>query len=82
MGIWATVFLSERELPMPDQATDQEVADFLCKHIDNPCEVQISSGFTANLRDFYIKEAERFLPTMTDPAAKKQLANKIKRYKP
>ncbi|MFH2136587.1 MAG: hypothetical protein ABII19_03090 [Patescibacteria group bacterium] len=57
-------------------ATDMELASFLIKHIDNPCEDLQGNS----IRDFYIREAERALETIQDPEAKKILEDIIKKY--
>ena len=52
-------------------ATDREVADFFTIHIDNPCETELYDGQIVNIRDFYIREAEKLLPTFTNIEAQK-----------
>ncbi len=53
-----------------------ELASFLIKHIDNPCgDLQGN-----NIRDFYIREAEKALETIQDLEAKKMLLDIIKKY--
>ncbi len=66
--------------PLPKKASDLELAAFLIKHIDDPCEVQIGPGETANIRQFYIEEAKRHLPTFTNTMAREALEGKIKEY--
>lgn len=65
----------------PEKATDMEITDFLSEHIDKPCEVEVYPGQVENIRDFYIREAERILPTFVDPEAAKKLQEKINEYK-
>ena len=65
----------------PKIATDLELAMFLIGHIDNPCEVEVEHGRTENIREFYIREAEKVLTTMTDPQAKELLESKVQEYK-
>jgi len=64
----------------PEKATDREYADFLTKHIDNPCEVEVESGVIKNIREFYLNLAKEEIPKMTDPQAIKDLEDKIKQY--
>ncbi len=64
-----------------DKASDMELALFLAKHIDNPCETEIAPGRGENIRNFYIKEAEAALVKMVDSEAKNFLELKIKEYK-
>lgn len=59
-----------------EEATDAELALFLVKHIDNPCEDP--SG--KNIRDFYIGEAKKVLGTIQDAGAKKMLEDIIQKY--
>jgi hypothetical protein len=59
-----------------NKATDIELAEFLIKHIDNPCE-DLSGN---NIRGFYLREAKRALDTMQDPEAKALLESAINRY--
>jgi len=63
-----------------EKATDREFTNFLIKHIDNPCEVELDSGIVKNIRDFYVRLAKDEIPKMTDPEAIKDLENKIKEY--
>lgn len=65
----------------PERAIDMEITDFLSKHIDEPCEVEVYPGQVENIRDFYIREAERILPTFVDLEAAKKLQEKINEYK-
>ncbi len=61
---------------MGEKASDQEVADFLKKHIKNPCGTE-----AGDLEDFYKREAEKIKSTFTDATAKKQLEEAIKQGK-
>jgi hypothetical protein len=63
------------------KTTDIEIARFLVDHIDNPCESEVQPGQFENIRDFYIKEAEKMLEKMTNPEAKRLLEIKIQEYK-
>jgi len=65
----------------PEGASDIELAMFLIKHIDNPCQVEVEPGRIENIREFYIRAAERALDEMTNPEAKKLLEFKIREYK-
>jgi len=53
-----------------------EFALFLIKHIKNPC----GDGQGNDLRDFYLKEAERALETMEDGEAKELLKSIIREH--
>ena len=66
--------------PLPEKATDIEMTMFLIEHIENPCEVEVSPGQTENIRYFYLREAERLLPTFTNEQAKELLEQKIEEY--
>jgi hypothetical protein len=59
------------------QATDRELAYFLIKHIENPC-VEPQTGL--NIRSFYIREAQKLIPTFNDHTAIKILEDTIKKY--
>jgi len=59
-----------------EKATDMELAFFLIKHIDNPCEDLQGN----NIRDFYIREAKKTLNTIQDLEAKKLLEDIIQKY--
>ncbi len=60
-----------------DQATDKELACFLIKHIENPC-VEPQTGL--NIRNFYIREAQKLIPAFNDYTAIKILEDTIKKY--
>ena len=66
--------------PLPEIATDIEMASFLVGHIDNPCEVEVAPGQIENIRGVYIREAKRLLPTMTNPEARDLLHKKIQQF--
>jgi hypothetical protein len=59
------------------QASDREFADILISHINKPCIDPLTG---ANIRKFYISEAEKALPTFKDLMAKKQLEKTILKY--
>jgi hypothetical protein len=54
-------------------ASDMAYALFLIKHIEEPCE----DAHGNNIRDFYIREAKKVLPTFTNSDAKKVLQDAI-----
>ncbi|MFA6394055.1 MAG: hypothetical protein WCW25_04250 [Patescibacteria group bacterium] len=60
-----------------ERATDMELALFLIKHISNPCEDEHGH----NIRDFYIREAERALGEFSDSEARKLLEDAIKIFR-
>jgi hypothetical protein len=62
---------------MTDKATDRELANFLIYHIKNPC-VEPRTGL--NIKEFYIREAERAIGTFNDSVAKTMLEESIHRY--
>jgi len=53
-----------------------ELALSLIQHIDAPCE---DSGGN-NIRDFYIREAEKSLDTFQNPEARQLLKDTIEKY--
>ncbi len=59
-------------------ASDIKFAYFLIKHIENPC-TDPQTGL--NIRDFYIREAERAIPTFTDSTAADKLRECIYIYR-
>lgn len=59
-----------------EKATDMELALFLIKHIDNPCEDLHGN----NVRDVYMREAKKALDTIQDLEAKKILEDTIQKY--
>jgi len=59
-----------------EKATDMDLAMFLIKHINNPCEDLQGN----NIRDFYIREAKKALETFQDPEAKQRLNDVMKNY--
>ncbi|OGF43957.1 hypothetical protein A2555_02340 [Candidatus Falkowbacteria bacterium RIFOXYD2_FULL_39_16] len=58
-------------------ATDMELATFLIKHINDPCEDLDGN----NIRDFYIREAKRALLAFNDDEARRLLETTIDKYK-
>lgn len=72
----------EKEFPMvPKNSTDMEAALFLINHIINPCEVNVSPDKVRNIRQFYLTEAGRILPSLTNEFAKELLLQKVEEYK-
>lgn len=65
---------------VPGRASDMEAVSFLNSHIDNPCGVEVSPGRTENIREFYIREANKLLPNLSNPHAKRLLEMKIEEY--
>ena len=69
-----------------ESGTDEEVVTILIEHIDKPCETTVG-GEVRNIREFYIREAERLLDEknkkkITDPEQIERLKKKIQEYKP
>jgi hypothetical protein len=69
-----------------EHATDEEIVTFLIGHIDKPCEVNVGEE-VKNIREFYIREAERLLDEntkekITDPEQIERLRKKIQEYRP
>ncbi|MFH1064367.1 MAG: hypothetical protein V1729_04765 [Candidatus Woesearchaeota archaeon] len=62
---------------MSDREDDSEIALFLLSHIHNPC---VAPGTGSNIREFYIREAERLIETFKDPGAKMILEDSIDLY--
>jgi hypothetical protein len=58
-------------------STDLEFANFLIKHIDDPCADQNGN----NIRNFYINEAKKQIPKMKNEFAASMLQEKIDQYK-
>jgi hypothetical protein len=77
--IYGDVNLEELNKPR-EEATDMELALFLSKHINNPCEAEVAPGQKENIRGFYLREAQNVLAKMTDENAKKFLELKIAEY--
>jgi len=59
-----------------EEASDMELAMFLIKHIDDPCEDLHGN----NIRGFYIREAQKALNTIHDLDAKTMLEEAIRKY--
>jgi phage anti-repressor protein len=59
-----------------NKLSDFEIALALATHIKNPCQ----DGHGNNLREYYIREAERSLTILTNPDAKKLLEDTIQEY--
>jgi len=77
---------NQHEKEPKERASDREIVDFIIKHIDSPCEVNIGEE-VHNIREFYIREAERFLDEgnkqkIKDPKQIERLKEKIQKYKP
>ncbi|GEM_PF-2154515 len=66
--------------PIPQEMLDMELVDFLLTHIKNPCSTEVEPGRRENIRYFYISEAKRILPTLTNPHAQELLRLKIAEY--
>ncbi len=60
-------------------ATDIEIAFFYFQHIENPC-VEPTTG--QNIREFYLKLAQKELPRLQNPHAKTLLEDTIAKYSP
>lgn len=60
----------------PESATDTEVAMFFIQHIEHPCEDLEGN----NIRDFYLREAQKALEKMENPHAKQLLSTVIEQY--
>jgi len=67
--------------PIPEKATDIEIAQFLINHIDNPCEVEVAPDQIENIRGFYIRQAKGLISGMTNEFAIDILQQKIEEYK-
>ena len=64
---------------MNKNESDLELALFLARHIDSPCEVDVE-GQAYNIRDFYSREARRILPDIDNAIAREILIRKIDQY--
>ncbi len=69
---------TEQDSPVAEKkvATDIELARFLIKHLDQPCEDLEGN----NVRNVYLREAKKVLPTIVDVEARKLLEESIERY--
>lgn len=61
-------------------ASDREIVDLLIEHIKNPCKVELAQGKIANIRDFYIREANRLIPTLNNEDERARIEDVIKKY--
>ena len=48
------------------EPNEADVVLKLVRHIQNPCGTKVN-GITEDIREFYLREAERILPTLTGP---------------
>jgi hypothetical protein len=60
-----------------EQAEYTDTALLLIKHIDEPCVEPITG---LNIRQFYIREAEKLLPKVENPFLKEALETRIAQY--
>lgn len=67
--------------PVPEEVTDMEFLEWISWHIDNPCGPEKGREAVLNLRDFYLREAERALARMENPDARRLLELKIEQYR-
>ena len=58
---------------------EMECVFFLERHIENPCGVFVDGKFE-DIRKFYIREAEREIPNLTNPFARDYLEGVIRKY--
>ena len=75
-----SINFEEEPEKVPEKASDMELAVFLAKHIENPCEVEVEPGKRENIREFYLREAKNMISKMADLDAKKFLEFKIEEY--
>ena len=68
--------MNEGESPKKEKATDMALALYLIGHIEKPCEYEEGK----NIRDFYIREAKRVLPTFQNQEARALLEKFIQKY--
>ena len=62
-----------------EKATDMEIALKLASHIKNPCTTLVGDK-TYNIREFYLRESRRILPTLDNPHARSFLERVIEKY--
>lgn len=62
---------------LPVDNSDRDLVNRLIDHINQPCETKLPSGKTVNIRDFYIQEAKKILPTIVDKFEQKRLQDVI-----
>ena len=65
-------------MPQIDKALDMEVAIDLAYHIDHPCVDPVTGE---NIRDFYLRLAEKQIPKMKNPFARDFLELKLGEYR-
>jgi len=61
------------------EMTDIELAMKIAQHIEKPCEVEVR-GEKKNIRDFYMREAEKILPTLKEEYARDFLESIMRKY--
>jgi MinD superfamily P-loop ATPase len=59
--------------------SDMEIAMRIAKHIENPCGIVID-GKEHNIRNFYLREAKKLIPTLDNPYAKGFLEAIMRKY--
>ena len=59
-------------------ATDMEIVLFYMAHIEHPC-IERTTG--KDIREFYIRRAEKILPKIENPFGKSLLEATIAKYK-
>ncbi|OGI94719.1 hypothetical protein A3I84_00270 [Candidatus Nomurabacteria bacterium RIFCSPLOWO2_02_FULL_36_8] len=64
--------------PGPEKPTDMQIVLFISGHIMEPCKDEKGN----NIRDFYMREAQRYLDenVITEPIARKTLKDIIDVY--
>jgi len=65
---------------MEEKITDMGIVLRLISHIENPCSVEVE-GEKRDIRDFYLKLAEKQIPKLENPYAKEMLNEAINKYR-
>jgi len=60
-------------------SSDKEIVDRLIEHITNPCKIEVD-GTIHDIGDFYIREANKVLGTITDERQRIRLQKYIDIY--
>lgn len=63
-----------------EKILDMESVLFLITHIENPCTTVVD-GETHNIRDFYLREADKLIPKLINPHARELLQGSIEKYR-
>ncbi len=71
----------EQPTKIKEKMTDMDAVLKLAHHIDHPGKSDVEPEELEKRREFYLREAEIFLPKITNSLAKIFLESKIRQYK-